>query len=69
MPQYEVELCMLVEVSTTIEADDPNDAVEKAKDACPATVLGDGTMVSFDSADRVTPLDWNSDSYVAELVG
>ena len=69
MPQYEVELCMLVEVSTTIEADSEEDAVEKAKDTCPATVLGDGTMVSFDSADRVTPLDWNNDSYVAERVG
>lgn len=69
MPQYEVEICMLVEVSTTIEADNAYDAVEKAKDTCPATVLGDGTMVSFDSADRVTPLDWNSDSYAAELVG
>jgi len=58
---------MLVEVSTTIEADSEEDAVEKAKDACPATVLGDGTMVSFDSADRVTPLDWNNDSHAAAL--
>lgn len=68
MPQYEVGIYMLVEVTTTLDADNASDAVEAAKDICPATVLGDGTMVSFDNADRVTPLDWNSDSYVSELV-